>query len=132
MSKSRLVAVACETNSGLESNVNGHFGHTPFFMVAEIADGAIVNTKVVASPGHGEGCSMPGFVQRLGVQALIVGGLGAGAATQLDSFGIEVVGGVSGKAGEALRAMAAGNLAAGDATCHGHGDAGHVCGHHQI
>jgi predicted Fe-Mo cluster-binding NifX family protein len=130
MSKGKIVAVACEANTGLEGNVSGHFGHTPIFVVAEIADGKVLTTKVVRSPGHGEGaCSMPGFVQQLGAQALIVGGLGAGASNGLSAFGIEVIGGVSGNAGEALRAMAEGNLASGDSTCHGQGG-GHVCSHH--
>jgi predicted Fe-Mo cluster-binding NifX family protein len=74
---------------------------------------------------------MPGFVQQLGAQAVIVGGLGAGAAARLDGFGIEVIGGVSGNAGDALSALAAGNLASGDSTCHGHGGDGHVCSHHE-
>jgi len=132
MSKSKIVAVACEADGGLQSNVSGHFGHTPIFVVAEIADGKILTTKVVKSPGHGEGgCSMPGFVHQLGAQALIVGGLGAGASNGLSAFGIEVIGGVSGNAGEALRALAAGTLASGDATCAGHGSEGHVCSHHE-
>jgi predicted Fe-Mo cluster-binding NifX family protein len=128
----KIVAVACETDTGLESSVCGHFGHTPFFLVAYVADGKIVTSKVITSPGHGEGgCSMPGFIQGLGAKALVVGGLGGGAAARLDSMGIEVIGGVSGKAGDALSALVAGNLTSGDSTCHGHGGDGHVCSHHQ-
>ncbi|MBI5549328.1 MAG: NifB/NifX family molybdenum-iron cluster-binding protein [Deltaproteobacteria bacterium] len=130
-SNSRVVAVACEEGTGLQSAVSGHFGHTPFFVVAEISDGQVGAARTVASPGHGEGgCSMPQFVQQLGVRAVVVGGLGARAAALLEAFGVEVIGGITGNAGEALRALAAGRLAGGDPRCSGHGGGGHSCGHH--
>jgi len=72
---------------------------------------------------------MPAFVQTLGVQALIVGGLGAGAANRLQSFGIGVFGGAAGGAGDALAAFAAGTLGTGAVGCSGHGGDGHSCGH---
>jgi predicted Fe-Mo cluster-binding NifX family protein len=133
MSDSKSVAVACETEAGLGGGVSAHFGHTPYFVVAEVAGGKVVSTRVVASPGHGEGCSMPQFVQTLGVQALIVGGLGGGAASRLEAFGIAVFGGTAGSAGEALQAWADGKLGAGAVGCSGHGAEGggsHSCGHH--
>lgn len=127
----RKVAVACEGPEGLAGNVNAHFGHTPFFVVAELDGAKILSTKVVASPGHGEGgCSMPQFVQQLGAHTLIVGGMGARAADMLTASGIEVVGGASGNAGAALDALAAGSLEKGDSSCSGHGGEGHTCGHH--
>ena len=130
MSNSRLVAVACEGPEGLGGNICGHFGHTPFFVVAELDGSKVLTTKVVASPGHGEGgCSMPQFIQQLGAHALIAGGMGARAADMLTTFGVEVLGGASGNAGVALAALASGSLAKGDSTCAGHGSAGHTCGH---
>ena len=130
MTSTRLIAIACEGPEGLAGNVSGHFGHTPVFVVAALDGATVVSTTAVASPGHGVGCSMPQFVGELGVGAVVVGGLGAGAANRLHSLGIDVIGGVSGNAGEALRALASGTLEQGDATCSGHGTAGHVCGHH--
>jgi predicted Fe-Mo cluster-binding NifX family protein len=130
MSNTRSVAIACEGPEGLGSNISGHFGHTPFFVVAELDGSKILSTKVVASPGHGEGgCSMPQFIQQLGAQALVVGGMGARAADMLTAFGVEVMGGASGNAGEALAALAAGSLEKRDSTCAGYGSAGHTCGH---
>jgi predicted Fe-Mo cluster-binding NifX family protein len=61
-------------------------------MVAELAGDQIVSSRAVASPGHGEGCSMPSFVHGLGVGSVIVGGIGGGAANGLAARGIEVIG----------------------------------------
>jgi predicted Fe-Mo cluster-binding NifX family protein len=72
---------------------------------------------------------MPGFVAGLGVQAVIVGGMGAGASNRLRSLGISVFGGASGSAAQALQAFAAGTLSQGATGCSGHD--GHGCsGHH--
>lgn len=130
MDKPRIVAVACESADGLAGPVSGHFGHTPIFVVARIEGEAIVSSRAVASPGHGQGCSMPGFVHGLGAGAVIVGGIGPGAMHGLAAHGIEVIAGAGGNALEALKAYAAGSLVAGEPGCHGHGGHGHGCGHH--
>jgi predicted Fe-Mo cluster-binding NifX family protein len=131
MSNTKVVAIACEGPEGLGTNISGHFGHTPFFVVAELDGPRVLSTKVVQSFGHGEGdCSMPHFIQQLGAHALVAGGMGARAAGMLSELGIEVIGGASGNAGEALRAYAAGSLAKGNPTCTEHGHHGHGCGHH--
>jgi predicted Fe-Mo cluster-binding NifX family protein len=133
MNDQRTVAIACDSADGLAGNVSGHFGHTPFFVVAEVDDGKIVSSRIVTSPGHGEGCSMPSFVGSLGVSAIIVGGIGAGAVNGLGARGIEVVAGATGNAQGALAAFAAGSLAKGEPGCGGHGHAhgggSHGCGH---
>ena len=131
MNNQRTVAIACESADGLAGDVSSHFGHTPFFVVAELGDGEVISSRTVASPGHGEGCSMPGFVHQLGVSAVLVGGIGGGAVNGLGARGIEVVAGASGNAGAALKAFAAGTLVKGEPGCGGHGSHGHGCGHHQ-
>ncbi len=130
MDRSKTVAVACESAAGLAGDISGHFGRTPFFVVAEIADGRVTSSRAVASPGHGEGCSMPNFVHSLGVASVIVGGIGGGAVNGLAMRGIEVIAGATGNAGDALKSYAAGTLTSGEPGCHGHGGHGHGCGHH--
>jgi predicted Fe-Mo cluster-binding NifX family protein len=134
MESSKTVAIACESADGLAGDVCGHFGHTPFFVVATVAGGLVTTSRTVASPGHGPGCGMPGFVHSLGVTSVIVGGIGPGAVNGLARSGIEVIAGVSGNAGDALKSYAAGSLVAGAPGCHGHGGhghggGGHGCGH---
>lgn len=128
MNQQSTVAIACESAEGLAGDVSGHFGHTPFFVVAQLDGDTIVSSRTLASPGHGEGCSMPGFVHQLGVSAVIVGGIGAGAVNGLGARGIEVVAGATGNAGAALAAFAKGALLTGTPSCQGHG--GQSCGHH--
>ena len=130
MDRSKIVAIACESAAGLAGEVSGHFGHTPFFVVAEIADGKVTTSRSVATPGHGEGCSMPGFDRSLGVSSVIVGGIGGGAINGLAANGIEVIARASGNAGEVLEAYAAGTLVGGEPGCQGHGGHSHGCGHH--
>jgi predicted Fe-Mo cluster-binding NifX family protein len=131
MEKSRIVVVACETPDGLAGQVCGHFGHTPFFAVAQIEGEQMVSSRTVASPGHGQGCSMPAFIGSLGADAVIVGGIGPGAVNGLAAQGIEIVAGATGNAMEALKAYAAGTLERGEPGCHGHGGHDHGCGHHR-
>jgi len=50
----RTVAVACDSGDGLGGRVSGHFGRTPYFVVA-VPDGPkVVSTKLVPSPGRTE------------------------------------------------------------------------------
>lgn len=127
MENTKIVAVACESATGLTGDVSGHFGHTPYFVVATLAGGQVASSRIVASPGHGPGCGMPSFVHSLEVTSVIVGGIGAGAVNGLARCGIEVIAGISGNAGDALKSYAAGTLVAGTSGCHGHGNG---CGHH--
>jgi ATP-binding protein involved in chromosome partitioning len=130
MSTTRTVAIACSSAEGLDGSVSGHFGHTPYFVVAEIAGQEVLSSKLVTSPGHGQGCNMPDFVRGLGAGVVIVGGIGAGAVNGLASRKIDVVAGASGNAGLLLRAYAQGQLQGGEPGCnHDHGD-NHTCAHH--
>jgi predicted Fe-Mo cluster-binding NifX family protein len=128
------IAIACDSAQGLAGTVSGHFGHTPYFVVAELAGETVVASRVVASPGHGPGCGMPAFVAQLEASAVLVGGIGPGAINGLGALGIRVVAGVTGNAGAALAAFAKGTLITGEPGCHGHGHGhgpGGGCGHHQ-
>jgi predicted Fe-Mo cluster-binding NifX family protein len=130
MHQSKTVAVACDSAAGLAGDISGHFGHTPCFVVAEIADGRVTTSRSVPSPGHGEGCNMPTFVHSLGASSVIVGGIGGGAVNGLAARGIEVIAGASGNAGDVLKSYAAGTLISGEPGCQGHGGHSHGCGHH--
>lgn len=115
-------------------NVFQHFGHTEQFKVYEIADGKITDTQVIGTNGSGHG-ALAGMLSDLKVDSLICGGIGAGAQTALAEVGIQLYGGVSGSADEAVNALLAGNLGFDpDVHCdhHGHGQHGedHQCGGH--
>ena len=114
-----------------------HFGHTEQFKVYDIDGGKIVSSEVVDTNGSGHG-ALAGVLSALHVDALICGGIGAGAQAALAAAGITLYGGVSGNADRAAEALAAGTLAYNSqAMCdhqgehHHGGDCGsHGCGHH--
>lgn len=107
-----------------------HFGHTEQFKVYETADGKITNAEIVSTQGSGHG-ALAGLLSSLKCDALICGGIGAGAQMALAEAGIELYGGVSGSADEAVNALLAGTLAFNpDVHCdhHDHHEGEHQCG----
>ncbi len=106
-----------------------HFGHTEQFKLYDVQDGKIVNTQIVATNGSGHG-ALAGFLQAAGADALICGGIGAGAQTALAEAGIRLYAGVQGSADMAARALAEGTLAYDpDAGCDHHEHHDGDCGH---
>lgn len=111
-------------------NVFQHFGHTASFKIYEVVDGKVVSAQVVDTNGSGHG-ALAGFLEDMGVDTLICGGIGGGARIALEEADITIYGGVSGDADEAVAALLAGCLDFNaHATCnHHHGDHDHHCGH---
>ena len=107
-----------------------HFGHTAQFKLYTVEGGKITDSCVVDTNGSGHG-ALAGFLETLGVNALICGGIGGGARFALQDADIEVYGGVSGDADEAAEAFAAGVLGFDpNACCSHHHEGGHSCGDH--
>jgi predicted Fe-Mo cluster-binding NifX family protein len=105
------IAVAVD---GVE--VSQHFGHCQSYMVATVEDGKIVSREDVPNPGHEPG-RLPMLMHELGVNCLLVGGIGPRAVDMLSGFGIEVVSGVSGKIDDVLSQYLAGELKGAENPC---------------
>ena len=109
-----------------------HFGRTPAFKVYEISDGKVISSEVIDTNGTGHG-ALAGFLEDIGAEVMICGGIGGGAIAAMSEAGIKVYAGASGSADETVNAYVAGTLPEiGDATCdhhehEGHGE--HGCGH---
>ncbi|MBR2949883.1 MAG: NifB/NifX family molybdenum-iron cluster-binding protein [Lachnospiraceae bacterium] len=112
-----------------EGEINQHFGRTEEFKIFEIEDGKVWAATVVGTDGSGHG-ALAEFLENLGVELLICGGIGMGARIALDDADIEICSGVSGDADDAVRAYLAGTLeAASEENCdHHHHDHEHGCG----
>jgi len=107
-----------------------HFGHTAQFKIYTVEEGKVVSSQVVDTNGSGHG-ALAGFLENLGVNALICGGIGGGARFALQDADIEIFGGVSGDADEAVEAFVSGALAFNpNACCDHHHEGGHSCGSH--
>ena len=108
-----------------------HFGHTAQFKIYQVEEGQVISAQVVDTNGSGHG-ALAGFLKDQGVDTLLCGGIGGGAKTALAQAGIELYGGVSGSADQAVEDLLAGRLVfQPDILCshHGHGE-GHSCGEH--
>ena len=109
-----------------------HFGHCEAFKIYEIADNAVVSSEVVGTGGDGHE-ALAGFLRRHGVDTLICGGIGGGARAALDAAGIQLYGGVSGDADQAVAALLDGKLDYDpNVVCNHHGEGHHEgsCGEH--
>ncbi len=90
-------------------NIFQHFGHTEQFKIYDVEDGSVTGAQVVSSAGSGHG-ALAGFLAGLSVDAVICGGIGAGAQNALSQAGIQLYGGVSGNADKAVKDLLAGSL----------------------
>ena len=110
-----------------------HFGHTEQFKVYDIEDGKIVASELVSTNGSGHG-ALAGVLNSLNADVLICGGIGGGAQMALASAGIQLFGGVSGDADQAVEALLAGTLVFNpNVQCNHHGEHHHHeggCGEH--
>lgn len=113
-----------------DGRVFQHFGHTAQFKIYEVQLDRVVTAQVVDTNGSGHG-ALAGFLSDLGVAALICGGIGGGARMALAEAGIEIYGGVSGDADEAVEAFITGQLDFNpNASCGHHHGGEHTCGNH--
>lgn len=111
-----------------------HFGHTEQFKFYDVENGKITDTQVADTNGSGHG-ALSGFLTANKVDVLICGGIGGGAQTALSEAGIQLYGGVSGKADDAVNALITGTLSFNpNVSCshhnQQHGNANHTCGEH--
>ena len=108
-----------------------HFGHTEQFKLYDVENGTMRASAVAATNGAGHG-ALAAFLKEKGVDVLMCGGIGGGAQSALRECGIQLYGGVTGRADEAVAAFLQGNLAYDAAVrcSHHEGHADHACGEH--
>lgn len=107
-----------------------HFGHTERFKVYDVENGEIRITSIVNTNGSGHG-ALADLLRKGHVDALICGGIGAGAKRALDEAGIALYGGVTGSTDKAVEALLAQKLEyQADAAC-GHEGEHHHGGHEE-
>jgi predicted Fe-Mo cluster-binding NifX family protein len=84
------ICFAVAKDDGMESAVYGHFGSAPLFVMVD-TDSGNVGTVGNSNMVHAHGACNP--IMALGgnnVDAVVVGGIGAGALNKLNSEGIQV------------------------------------------
>ncbi len=84
------VCFAVQKDEGIDSAVYNHFGSAPAFVMVDTASGA-VSTVQNSNMIHQHGACNP--IQAIGgsnVDAVVVGGIGAGALNRLNAQGVQV------------------------------------------
>lgn len=120
-----LIPVHAE--NGLHSRISPHFGSAPVYLVVDIDSGAV---RAVPNRNqhhsHG-GCAPLALLDDVRFDAMVVGGIGAGALGKLNAANVEVFFAEHGTVGETLDALKAGNLNRMQAlqACSGHSHGGH-------
>ena len=92
------IAVASENDM-----VTEHFGHCANFKIFEVQNNQIMKSESIPNPGHKPGF-LPNFLNDMGVNVIISGGMGGGAIDIFNEKGIEVIVGASGNAKAAVEA----------------------------
>ena len=123
------VAFPTQENFGTDSAVFGHFGSARYFVIVDTETGEFELTDN-ADLGHAHGNCQP--LAALGgktVDAIITGGIGAGALNKLVAGGVTVYRAIEGSISENLELIKTGKLPKFDLsqTCSGHHD--HECAH---
>ncbi|WP_353683433.1 NifB/NifX family molybdenum-iron cluster-binding protein [Thermodesulfovibrio sp. 3907-1M] len=105
-----------------------HFGRCPGFTIVDIEDGKVISKNLIENPGykaHQPG-AVPMFLRNQNVDCVISGGMGPNAVMNLQSSGIKVIVGVTGKVEDVIAQFLSGTLSGGESLCeHGHGHCEH-------
>src|SRR5690606_32683897 len=96
-----------------------HFGHCLNFNIFEIEKNQIVKSESIENPGHKPGF-LPNFLNDMGVNVIISGGMGSGAIEIFNEKNIEVIVGAKGSAKTAVNAYLQGSLKTSGSVCHEH------------
>ncbi len=117
-----------ESDLGIESEVFGHFGSTPNFIVFDTESKSIetINNQDL---GHAHGqCNPLAALNGKMVDALVVGGIGAGAVNKLNGMGIKVYRAIKGTVRDNMGAFESNTMSelTIDHACGGHAGG---CGH---
>ena len=112
-----------------DGSVFQHFGHTEQFKIYEAKDGQVISSQLLSAGGSGHE-ALATLLKEHGIDVLICGGIGGGAAEALSEQGVELCAGASGDADKAVAAYLRGELADTGVNCDHHGEE-HSCGGHE-
>ena len=108
--------IAVASDNGM---VTEHFGHCESFVIFEAENNRIIKDEPISNPGHKPGF-LPNFLNDMGVNVIISGGMGGGAVDIFNEKGIEVITGASGSAKTAAEQYLQGMLKSTGSVCHEH------------
>ncbi len=96
--------------------VSQHFGHCPQFFILGVEGVDINERKFVDNPGHRPDF-LPGFLNELGVDSIIAGGMGTRAINLFKQNDIEVITGAAGSLDGVVEEYLSGKLVTEENIC---------------
>lgn len=122
------VCFAVQENEGISSSVYNHFGSAPEFVIVDTEDDKTTSVKNRDKEHSHGACNPIAAIGGQQIDALVVGGIGAGALMKLNSEGIKVFRSVASTIEENLTLLTEKKLPEMTAhqTCSGHQKG---CGH---
>ena len=124
------IAFPVQDDAGIESVVYNHFGSAPVFVIVEAETNAVASVSN-RDQHHAHGaCNPMRALDNQRVDAVVVGGIGAGALAGLNRMGIKVHRSLAATISENLALLGSGTLPVIEphGTCAGHGKDG-GCAH---
>ncbi len=123
------IGITLNDSKGLDGNVCDHFGQCSHFLIAEINNGKLVESKVVENKAQhgGGGCQGVNEILKYDIEHVISGGMGMGAQQKFAAAGVSIFG-FSGKVKDAIDNFINKSLG-GLAECDHHGHQGNCGGH---
>ncbi len=118
----KKIALACEDNKGLNGQISQHFGRCPSYLIVDVEGNEIKKSDIISNPyydNHIPGM-VPKFISEQGATVMIAGGMGPRAIDMFSNFGIEVVTGAIGNAGNVLKAYLQGEISGVEPCKHDH------------
>jgi len=126
------IAIATDDNMGVDAVLSHHFGRCPYYIVVDVDDKEIKNVEAVKNPfyeSHGQTGDVPTFIQSLGADVIISGGMGPKAISFFQQLGIQALTGASGIVGDVIKNYMSGQID-GAAPCSDH-DSSHSIESHE-
>ena len=118
--------IAISTENG---NVAAHFGRCSYYTIFEIENSKIKEKNIIKNPGHEPG-AIPKFLDDLGCDMIITGGMGQRAQQFFQQFGMDYIIGVQGDIDQVIQDYLNDTLEVGESSCeHGEGQGDGTHGH---
>jgi len=115
-----------------EGKLTAHFGHCQEFALVEVEENEIKNKEILVPPPHEPGV-LPRWLNELGANVIIAGGMGGRAIELFDQNGIKVVTGTPSMEPEILvRSYLDNTIESGENVCDhdkDHLPGQHICDH---
>ncbi len=123
------IGITLNDEQGMKSEVCAHFGQCSHFLIVDVENGKVKDSKVVANTAvhGGGGCTAVTEILKYGITHVIAGGMGMGAQNKFAAANVPIFG-CSGTAENAVKALIDSSLGGIDPCAgHDHGEGG--CGH---